>query len=811
MTDLSRSSGAETDSPGTAALPGCLILAAGSHRRFGSSKLLQPLADGRALILHTLDALKASGLPVALVRRPDDVALLDQIDATTIQLIPNPDHAGGLGHSIACGVRATADWNGWIICLADMPAVQSDTVRAIATALPAHPIVIPHFHGQPGHPRGFQRRFFPLLSHLHGDRGARDLLAQHSAEIGVLHVPDAGILLDIDYPEDLHNLGHLNPGYPDSNAPLKGLPHDMTEPQNKPEQDSASATSAAIHPETSAPAAPTPTLDDTGQNEPVAIATPDVPAEKIPAEEVTAEAPAISAEVAAVETVAEVAAVEAPGAEETIVAVAVEPPSPDAETAAETIAAPALEVETVAPAVAATAAIAAVAETVAEAAEAPTETVANTGTEAVAVAPPAPVVPAVRFSELPLDPRIQQAVVDMGFEYCTPIQALALPRSLLGKDVIGKAQTGTGKTAAFLITVINHLLTVPEQEERYNGEPRAFILAPTRELAIQIEKDAKALIKHTPLTLMSIVGGMDYQKQQRRLQNEIIDIVVGTPGRLIDFVRNKDLFLSETEIVVIDEADRMLDMGFIPDVKRLVRETPFKEYRQTLMFSATFTQDILNLSGSWTRNAEHLEVANENAAADTVDQKVYIVTTEEKFTLLYNLIDQQQLERVMIFANRRDETRDLTHKLRDYGIKCAMLSGEVPQEKRIKVLEGFREGRIRVLVATDVAGRGIHIDDITFVVNYTLPEDPEDYVHRIGRTGRAGKLGTSISFACEEDAFQLPAIEKLLGAKLDCSQPAPELLTEIPPPVITPEQLRERESHNHNRRRRPPRRQSGNR
>ena len=781
MTDISRlpgadpdSSGADSDSPGAAALPGCLILAAGSHRRFGPSKLLQPLADGRSLIHHTLDAAKTSSLPVALVHRPDDRALLEQISDPSIQLIPNPDHAGGLGHSIACGVLATAHWNGWIICLADMPAVRADTIRTLATALPIHPIVIPHFQGQPGHPRGFQRRFFPLLTHLHGDRGARDLLAQHSAEIGILHVPDAGILLDIDYPEDLHNLGHLNPGYPDSNAPLKGLPHDMTEPQNKPEQDDANATSAAI-----------PALADAGQNEAVAIATPDVPADEMPAEvapaaEEPAATPAVIAETAVPETIAEVVVAEEPVAAETVASV------PAESTAAEA------SVETV----------------VVETAETPTETVADTEITPVAATP---AVPAVRFSELPLDPRIQQAVVDMGFEYCTPIQALALPRSLLGKDVIGKAQTGTGKTAAFLITVINHLLTVPEQEERYNGEPRAFILAPTRELAIQIEKDAKALIKHTPLTLMSIVGGMDYQKQQRRLQNEIIDIVVGTPGRLIDFVRNKDLFLSETEIVVIDEADRMLDMGFIPDVKRLVRETPFKEYRQTLMFSATFTQDILNLSGSWTRNAEHLEVANENAAADTVDQKVYIVTTEEKFTLLYNLIDQQQLERVMIFANRRDETRDLTHKLRDYGIKCAMLSGEVPQEKRIKVLEGFREGRIRVLVATDVAGRGIHIDDITFVVNYTLPEDPEDYVHRIGRTGRAGKSGTSISFACEEDAFQLPAIEKLLGAKLDCSQPAPELLTEVPPPVITPEQLRERESHNHNRRRRPPRRQSGNR
>ena len=417
--------------------------------------------------------------------------------------------------------------------------------------------------------------------------------------------------------------------------------------------------------------------------------------------------------------------------------------------------------------------------------------------------------PLLRFASLQLESSLQQGIDEMGFEFATPIQSLALPYSLQGKDVIGKAQTGTGKTAAFLITVINRLLLEPEQEERFNGEPRALILAPTRELAMQIEKDAMQLVKHTSLTLMSIVGGMDYQKQQRRLQNEILDIVVGTPGRLIDFVKNKDLFLSEVEILVIDEADRMLDMGFIPDVKRLIRETPFREFRQTLLFSATFTEDIMNLSSSWTVNAEQLEVESDTVAADTVDQKVYIVTGEEKFTLLYNLITQNKLERVMIFANRRDETRDLTHKLRDHGIKCATLSGDVPQQKRIKVLEGFREGRIRVLVATDVAGRGIHIDDITHVINYTLPEDPEDYVHRIGRTGRAGKSGTSISFACEEDAFQLPAIEQLLESKLECSQPESELLESVPAPQQNSEREKERDSHNHNnRRRRNPRRRT---
>ena len=694
-------------------LPGCLILAAGSARRFGTQKLLHPMADGRPLLQHTLDAITATGLQAALVHRPDDQALLAAVAGyANLKLIPCPDHEKGLGHSIACGVSAVPDWNGWMICLADMPAITTDTYSALVTALDSHPIVIPEYEHKFGHPRGFERSFYEDLTNLQGDVGARDLLLQHRNETCVLTVNDPGILLDIDYPADLNTL------------------------DAQPSQSTTGKT-------------------DNMQENDTKITAPET--------EIQAESPA------------QEKSVEKPSIEEA---------APAAETPTTTAATDNADADTGTPA----------------------ET--NTAPDAIPKTP-APTPPQVRFKELDLDPRLQQAIDDQGFEFATPIQALALPHSLQGKDVIGKAQTGTGKTAAFLITVINRLLNEPEQEERYNGEPRALILAPTRELAMQIEKDAVGLIKHTPLTLMSIVGGMDYQKQQRRLQNEIIDIVVGTPGRMIDFVRSKDLFLSETEILVIDEADRMLDMGFIPDVKRLIRETPFKEYRQTLMFSATFTQDIMNLSGSWTRNAEHLEVENDNVAADTVDQKVYIVTTEEKFTLLYNLINQQHLERVMIFANRRDETRDLTHKLRDYDIKCAMLSGDVPQQKRIRTLEDFRSGRIRVLIATDVAGRGIHIDDITFVVNYTLPEDPEDYVHRIGRTGRAGKLGTSISFACEEDAFQLPAIEKLLGAKLECSQPEPSLLTEVPPPTISPEKAKERDSHTHRRRR--PRRQGGNR
>ncbi|MBV1881574.1 MAG: ATP-dependent RNA helicase RhlB [Pseudomonadales bacterium] len=384
-----------------------------------------------------------------------------------------------------------------------------------------------------------------------------------------------------------------------------------------------------------------------------------------------------------------------------------------------------------------------------------------------------------RFHDLALTEELLHGIADLGFQYCSPIQAASLPQTLKGFDVIGQAQTGTGKTAAFLITIITSLIAKGQPEDRYNGEPRALIIAPTRELALQIEKDAHDLCKYTGLTAMAVVGGMDYQKQQSRLHDEIIDILVATPGRLIDFINKRDCSLCEVETLVIDEADRMLDMGFIPDVKRIVGATPDKQYRQTLLFSATFTDDVLSLARGWTLEPQRISIEPDQVATDTIDQIVYIVAADEKYTLLYNTITQKDLKRVIIFTNRRDETRRLCERLKRDNIKCAMLSGEVAQQKRLTTLENFKTGKVRVLVATDVAGRGIHVDGISHVINYALPEDPEDYVHRIGRTGRAGTTGVAISFACEDDSFLLPAIETLLGDKLKCEQPPVELLQRI--------------------------------
>ena len=377
-----------------------------------------------------------------------------------------------------------------------------------------------------------------------------------------------------------------------------------------------------------------------------------------------------------------------------------------------------------------------------------------------------------RFQDLGLETPILHAVADLKYLYCSDIQAESLPKTLLGHDVIGKAATGTGKTAAFLITIINDILKRPiPSADRFSSEPRALIIAPTRELALQIEKDAVQLTKHVDTTVYSVLGGVDYQKQKDFVRNRKIDILVATPGRLIDFLNSGDLYLDQLDFLVIDEADRMLDMGFIPDVKRIISRCPKADERQTLLFSATFSEDVLNLSNRWTTNPVFIEIESEQLTTDKVEQKIFMVPADEKLEIICKYIEQNDVTKAIIFGNRRDETRRLEAELKSRGVKAALLSGEVPQPKRIRTLEQFKSGTIEILVATDVAGRGIHVDGVSHVFNYNLPEDAEDYVHRIGRTGRAGEKGISISFACEDDAFLLPEIEKYIGMKLPCEYP----------------------------------------
>ena len=370
------------------------------------------------------------------------------------------------------------------------------------------------------------------------------------------------------------------------------------------------------------------------------------------------------------------------------------------------------------------------------------------------------------FETLNLHPQLKQAIDALGFKEMTPIQQKVLKYTLAGHDAIGRAQTGTGKTAAFLVSIINDLLQNPVKSQRFRGEPRALILAPTRELAIQIESDARELTKFSDLNVLTLVGGVDFDKQKKQLDKSFVDILVATPGRLIDFTEQKEVWLDQIEFLVIDEADRLLDMGFIPSVKRIVRYSPRKEQRQTLMFSATFSYDVLNLAQQWLFNPVTVEIEPEKKTNQDVEQRIYVVEKKDKYRLLREILSDEPIEKVMIFANRRDQVRKLYDHLKSDGYKVVMLSGEIAQDKRLKMLDQFKNGQHNIMIATDVAGRGIHVDGVSHVVNFTLPEQSDDYVHRIGRTGRAGTQGVSISFLSEDDAFYLPEIEKAIGQKL---------------------------------------------
>ena len=391
-----------------------------------------------------------------------------------------------------------------------------------------------------------------------------------------------------------------------------------------------------------------------------------------------------------------------------------------------------------------------------------------------------------RFHDFDLPAVIMHAIADLGFQYCTPIQAASLQQALAGANVAGRAQTGTGKTAAFLVAILSRYLRSPAGRADKPGTPRALVIAPTRELCVQICNDAQALGKYCGLRSLAVFGGMDYVRQQRQLAEGPVDLLAATPGRLLDFQRQRVIDLSHVDTLVIDEADRMLDMGFIPDVRRIIRCLPDRDRRQTLLYSATLDDEVMRLASQWMPNPVKIEIEPDHVASDTIEQKVFIVTSAQKFTLLCNLLKDYRDSRVLIFGNRRMSTDRLAIRLRRQGFACELLSGDVQQTRRMRVLEDFRSGAVKIVVATDVAGRGLHITDIGLVVNFELPYEAEDYVHRIGRTGRAGKVGTAVSFACEDESFQIPEIEKFLGETLKCILPDDALLTPLPPPAPLP-------------------------
>lgn len=386
------------------------------------------------------------------------------------------------------------------------------------------------------------------------------------------------------------------------------------------------------------------------------------------------------------------------------------------------------------------------------------------------------------FSSFELHPALQAGLEGAGFTRCTPIQALTLPVALPGGDVAGQAQTGTGKTLAFLVAVVNRLLTRPALAERKPEDPRALILAPTRELAIQIHKDAVKFGSDLGLRFALVYGGVDYDKQRELLQQGV-DVIIATPGRLIDYVKqHKVVSLHACEICVLDEADRMFDLGFIKDIRFLLRRMPERTTRQTLLFSATLSHRVLELAYEHMNEPQKLVVEAETITAARVRQRIYFPADDEKIPLLLGLLSRSEGARTMVFVNTKVFVERVARSLEKAGYRVGVLSGDVPQKKRESLLNRFQKGQLEILVATDVAARGLHIDGIKYVYNYDLPFDAEDYVHRIGRTARLGEEGDAISFACERYAMGLPDIEAYIEQKIPSEPVTKELLTPLPRP-----------------------------
>jgi ATP-dependent RNA helicase RhlB len=403
----------------------------------------------------------------------------------------------------------------------------------------------------------------------------------------------------------------------------------------------------------------------------------------------------------------------------------------------------------------------------------------------------------MKFTEFELPEQVLRGIEEAGFTDCTPIQEKTLPLALSGKDVAGQAQTGTGKTAAFLIAVFTRLAR--NEHPKGEGNPRALVLAPTRELVVQIEKDAQVLGTHCGLTIQAIYGGVDYMKQRNALR-EGADIVIGTPGRLIDYLKQNVYNLKKIEALVIDEADRMFDMGFISDLRFILRRLPPFDKRQNMMFSATLNRRVMELAYEFMNLPEKVSVNPEQLTAERVTQTIYHVASKEKFPLLLGLLRKEGMERTMIFVNTKREAEFLYDRLNANDYPSRVISGDVEQKKRLRILEDFKSGKLPILIATDVASRGLHIDGVSHVINYDLPQDCEDYVHRIGRTARAGAEGKAISLADEDGAFHLEAIEEYTRQKIDVEWADDDMYVHDykrvkPRPKVKPLSAKEKSAH----------------
>lgn len=405
----------------------------------------------------------------------------------------------------------------------------------------------------------------------------------------------------------------------------------------------------------------------------------------------------------------------------------------------------------------------------------------------------------IRFTDMGLHPNLIKALNELGYQQCTPIQAQTLPLLMQGKDIAGQAQTGTGKTAAFLLAAFHDLLTLPEIEGRRPNEPRVLIMAPTRELAIQIYNDGLTLSKHTDLKLAVVYGGAGYEEQRRNIEQGV-DVLIGTTGRLIDYYKQGCYGLEAIDVVILDEADRMFDLGFIADIRYLLRKMPPPHDRLNMLFSATFSQRVLELAYEHMNDAEHIRVEPDQMTAGKIRERMYLPSYEERIPLLLGLFDTLKPERAIVFLNTRHGSEDVWAHLAAYGLNAGLLTGDVPQKKRIALLEQLKAGELAVLVCTDVAARGLHIEGVSHVFNVDLPDDAEDYVHRIGRTARAGKDGDAISFASEKTAMNLPAIEDYIGHKIPVEPISPDLLREpVSPKHMIPRSPAHREQRAHRR------------
>ena len=388
----------------------------------------------------------------------------------------------------------------------------------------------------------------------------------------------------------------------------------------------------------------------------------------------------------------------------------------------------------------------------------------------------------IAYSTFSLPDSLMQGIEEAGFSMCTPIQAETLPVALAGKDVAGQAQTGTGKTAAFLVAVYNYLLTHEVDAQRKVNQPRALILAPTRELAIQIHRDAMVIGRYTGLTPVLAYGGTGYDQQREEIKAGV-DILIGTPGRLIDYFKQHVFNLKMAQVIVLDEADRMFDLGFIKDIRYLFRRCPSPEKRLGLLFSATLSHRVQELAYEHMNNPLAIDIEPEKVTADRVRQVLYHTSNEDKIPLLIGLLSNGDPSRSIVFVNTKRNAERVWAYLEGNGFKSAVLSGDVPQTKRQRLLKQFQDGKLPVLIATDVAARGLHVPDVSHVFNYDLPQDAEDYVHRIGRTARVGKDGDAISFACENFVYSLPEIESFIGYKIPVAAVPVDCIAELKPPV----------------------------